>query len=126
MRHIDTETTQEKIIFQTPGSRAQTFAVSKVLSSEIKRLLKQRLMETQRDWIAAEDVLPELKDPKTRAATMLRGSRYRENITQAALAKKLGIRPHHLSEMEHGKRVIGKEMAKKLASALKCDYRVFL
>jgi transcriptional regulator with XRE-family HTH domain len=42
------------------------------------------------------------------------------------LAEKTGIPQRHISEMENGKRTIGKERAKVLASALKTDYRVFL
>ncbi len=57
---------------------------------------------------------------------MLRASRYKEEITQAELAKRLGIRQSHLSEMENAKRTIGKEMASRLAAVLRCDYRVFL
>ena len=37
-----------------------------------------------------------------------------------------GIPQHHISEMENGKRCIGKERAKKLAEALHCDYRQLL
>jgi transcriptional regulator with XRE-family HTH domain len=37
-----------------------------------------------------------------------------------------GIARRHISEMENGKRSIGKEIARKLAKALNCDYRVFL
>ena len=56
----------------------------------------------------------------------LRIYRVRANLTQLALAKKLGIKQHHLSEMEHNKRSIGKTLAKKLAVALNCDYRKLL
>jgi len=37
-----------------------------------------------------------------------------------------GIPQRHISEMEHGKRAIGKERAKKLTVVLKIDYHVFL
>jgi plasmid maintenance system antidote protein VapI len=38
-----------------------------------------------------------------------------------------GIPQRHISEMENGKRQIGRERAKKLADALHvADYRVFL
>jgi plasmid maintenance system antidote protein VapI len=40
--------------------------------------------------------------------------------------KQIGIPQRHLSEMEKGKRPIGKEMAKRLANALKTHYKVFL
>lgn len=57
----------------------------------------------------------------------LRGARHREGLTQRALAEATGIPQRHISEMESGKRQIGRERAKKLATALHVpDYRVFL
>ena len=56
----------------------------------------------------------------------LAGARYREGITQAQLAEATGIPRRHISEMEHGKRPIGKRTARKLAEALKVDPRRFL
>jgi plasmid maintenance system antidote protein VapI len=37
-----------------------------------------------------------------------------------------GLKPHHVSEMETGKRPIGKEVAERLAKALNADLRIFL
>lgn len=56
----------------------------------------------------------------------LRGLRTREGLTQKRLADMIGARPSHISEMENGKRPIGKEVAKRLAKALRTDYKVFL
>lgn len=56
----------------------------------------------------------------------LRGLRSREELTQKQLAEMVGIKPSHISEMEHGKRPVGKVMAKRLAKALRTDYKVFL
>jgi plasmid maintenance system antidote protein VapI len=42
------------------------------------------------------------------------------------LAALVGISQTHISEMEHGKRPIGKDMARRLAKVLRADYRVFL
>ena len=57
----------------------------------------------------------------------MRGARYREGVTQRQLAELTGIPQRHISEMESGKRQIGRENAKKLATALHVsDYRVFL
>lgn len=56
----------------------------------------------------------------------LRGLRSREELTQKRLAEMVGIKPSHISEMEHAKRPIGKVMAKRLAKALRTDYKVFL
>jgi plasmid maintenance system antidote protein VapI len=57
---------------------------------------------------------------------VLKGCRSRDNVTQKELAEALNISQHHISEMENGKRTIGKEMAKRFAAFFKTDYRVFL
>lgn len=57
---------------------------------------------------------------------VLCGMRYREELTQVQLAQKTGIPQRHISEMERGKRTIGKKNAKILAKALNCSYKVFL
>jgi transcriptional regulator with XRE-family HTH domain len=57
---------------------------------------------------------------------MLRAARSKEGLTQVQLAHLTGIPQRHISVMEHGKRPIGKERAKKLAEILKVDYHVFL
>lgn len=56
----------------------------------------------------------------------LRLYRLRAEFTQAALAEKAGMRQHHLSEMEHNKRPIGKVLARNLAKLLRCEYRKLL
>lgn len=57
---------------------------------------------------------------------MLKGGRHKAGLTQKALADQIGVKPHHISEMEHGKRPIEKNMAHKLAKIFNIDYRVFL
>lgn len=59
-------------------------------------------------------------------AAVLRGARSKAELTQIRLSELSGIPQRHISEMERGKRTIGKENARKLAIALKTDYRVFL
>jgi plasmid maintenance system antidote protein VapI len=54
------------------------------------------------------------------------GFLFAPDLTQAMLAEQTGIRQHHLSEMEHNKRPLGKVNAKKLADILECDYRRLL
>ncbi len=61
----------------------------------------------------------------------LAGARYREDLPQRALAELTGIPRRHISEMENGKRPVGKANARKanarkLAEALNVDYRMFL
>lgn len=76
-----------------------------------------------RPW---REVFSELRPDDSIPSAILRGSRVKEELTQAELAGMTGIPRRHISEMEHGKRTIGKETARKLAKALHCDYRVFL
>jgi ribosome-binding protein aMBF1 (putative translation factor) len=64
--------------------------------------------------------------PDMQPGDILRGARHREGLTQAQLAIKIGVKPSHISEMEKGKRPMGKDMAKRLGKALNTSYRVFL
>ncbi len=59
-------------------------------------------------------------------AMLLVGARYREGLTQTDLAEQTGIHRRHISEMENGKRPIGKTNARKLAEALNIDPRRLL
>jgi ribosome-binding protein aMBF1 (putative translation factor) len=62
----------------------------------------------------------------TEAGLVLAGSRFKEGQIQKELAEKLGVKPYHISEIEHGKRSIGKAMAHRLAKILNMDYCLFL
>lgn len=64
--------------------------------------------------------------PHSHPGRILRGLRVREGLTQAALAAKAGLKPHHISEMENRKRPIGKDVARRLAAALGADFRILL
>lgn len=68
----------------------------------------------------------DLIEKHSESGLALRGSRHKENVSQKELAKAIGISQHHISEMENGKRPIGKEMAKRFAAFFKTDYRIFL
>jgi predicted transcriptional regulator len=57
---------------------------------------------------------------------LLAGARYREGLTQQELSSRTGIQRRHISEMEGGKRPIGKSNARKLAGVLKIDPRRLL
>lgn len=59
-------------------------------------------------------------------SVFLSGARYREDMTQEELAKRTGLPRRHISEMENGKRPIGKQNARKLADALNIDPRRLL
>jgi DNA-binding XRE family transcriptional regulator len=59
-------------------------------------------------------------------AVALRGLRNREGLTQAAFGEILGIKQTNISQMERGKRPIGKTVAKRIATIFMSDYRIFL
>lgn len=74
--------------------------------------------------IAWKDAFPGLQENE--AGTYLAGARHREGLIQPQLAEKSGSPQRHISEMENGKRPIGKENARRLAVSLNADYRAFL
>jgi len=59
-------------------------------------------------------------------ANMLIGARGKEGITQLQLSELTGIPRRHISDMENGRRPIGKQNSLKLAKALNVSYRIFL
>jgi len=77
------------------------------------------------DAVPWRDAYPECSEEQL-IDKALAGARYRKGLTQVQLADMTGIPQRHISEMENGKRTIGKKNAKLFADALKTDYRVFL
>lgn len=76
--------------------------------------------------IPADEVFKNFYEKYGKIGATIRGFRQRDDLTQVTLAKKLAIHQTHVSQMEHGKRVIGKKMAQKLAKIFKTDYKLFL
>ena len=59
-------------------------------------------------------------------ANMLIGARAKEGVTQVQLSEFTGIPRRHISDMENGRRPIGKQNAKKIGEVLNINYRLFL
>ncbi|MDY6905578.1 MAG: helix-turn-helix transcriptional regulator [Thermodesulfobacteriota bacterium] len=76
------------------------------------------------DSVSWRDAFPEYRDNEP--GTALAGARYKEDLTQRQLSDLTGIPQRHISEMENGKRTIGRKNARLLADALNIDYRVFM
>jgi transcriptional regulator with XRE-family HTH domain len=61
-----------------------------------------------------------------KAGLVLRGARYRENISQVELARKSQVHQNEISKIENGKRPVGIKVAQKLAKVLNFDYRLLI
>ena len=100
--------------------------VHRANAERIKRFITSIEAEEQSESRPWREVFAELRPDDAIPSAILRGSRVKDGRTQVQLSEMTGIPRRHISEMEHGKRPIGKETARRLAKALKCDYRVFL
>src|ERR1039457_753151 len=91
---------------------------------EVRRFAVSLGLSDMEDTIDYREAFPEFsgKDPQT----AVKASRIREGLTQDLLSELAGIPPRHISDMENGRRPIGKENARKLAKALNAAYRMFL
>jgi hypothetical protein len=100
-----------------------TLRVPRNRVSKLERYAESLENEEEKSFSIAE-VFPEFAGREQEVA--LRAYRNREGFTQKRLSELTGIPQHHISEMENGKRGIGKERAKRFALALNCDYRLLL
>ena len=94
------------------------------MASAVDALKPLGFMDTS-DSVPWREAYPECSEAQLIGKT-LSGARYREGLTQMQLSEITGIPQRHISEMENGKRPIGKEMAKRLGKALNIGYKVFL
>ncbi len=115
------------VTFARRGVKAKSFSVPPTVARKLQAMIASsvRPVKKQRK-IPVEQVLPDLADDALHCAAILRGARYKAGMTQRELAALLDIHQHHLSEMEHAKRPVGKQMARRLARVLACDYRLFI
>jgi len=90
--------------------------------------VKQYLEKQGCTYVDEKDELIDAKGffSETTPANMLIGARGKENITQIQLSELTGIPRRHISDMENGRRPIGKQNALKLEKALNISYRLFL
>lgn len=91
------------------------------------RTLHTKKIEKPREApFSADEAIKKIADGKPEWAIALSGLRYREDLTQKQLGNMVGVDQGNISNMENGKRPIGKNIAKKLAELFHVDYRVFL
>ena len=113
--------TETGAVLRIPLSKVKSYQISdKAQIASVCKAIEKKL-ESQ-----LSDVFSDINEKYGNHAALLRGLRIRENLSQAAFAEKLDITQPELSKMETGKRPIGRQMAKRLESVFKTDYRLFL
>jgi DNA-binding XRE family transcriptional regulator len=115
--------TEKQVEVRFRGTPANVIKLRRLAQAlNVKDLTEWQLEE--KEFYSIEELSPELT--WNSGGVSIRGARGKEGLTQKQLSELTGIAQHHISEMENGKRPIGKVTAKKLAGALNIDYRVFL
>ncbi len=114
----------------TAGSTKITLTIPACLTDEIAAGIQQVVEQAQKKYDESidDDKLYTIEEVfgEITPGDCMRGLRAREDLTQKQLAEKLGVRPHHISEMENGRRTISVQMAKKIESIFGIGYKVFL
>jgi len=75
--------------------------------------------EPEDEFVSIESTEYWQKMEKNRIGNLLAGARLKAGLTQAQLAKKLGIRQNMVSDYEHGRRNYSDTMAQRLSKTLK-------
>lgn len=122
LAHMKTQTTGAltDICLTVPTESAES--VCKAINSILELANFSRpVNEEGEELYSANEVFPE-----GHPGMALRGLRTKEGITQKEFAARLGIRQHHVSEMEKGTRAISLDMAKRIGEAYNISYKVFL
>ena len=92
----------------------------------LKVIKPYKVADAQNDAETIESVFGDLIDEYGEPAVLLKGLRTKEGLSQVDFAKAIGITQQNLSAMEHGRRNIGKEIAKRIAEKFGVDYRMLL
>ena len=114
-------------------SHTNNFRIDGSLSPDFLELLKDKFGEDMKvsddneAWVDYKDTdwYKEISSIRTPAFN-LAFYRKERRLTQAALAEKAGTQKQVISDMEHGRKGISKNMAKKLAAILGCSPEKFI
>ena len=124
--HMKTLHTSERISVTVHGKTPQEFTIARSNKNKLLALLRSLAAHDSEELIPADEVFKEIDKKYGKVGATIRGMRLMEGLTQKELARKLGIHQVHISQMEHGKRTVGKNLARKLAKVFNTSYRLFL
>lgn len=92
----------------------------------LDQLKPYRIIIDEEESIPADVVFEKLYKKYGRVGAFIRGCRARDDMTQAELAKKLGITVKEVRLIEYSKIEIDKKLAQKLAKIFNTNERLFL
>lgn len=104
--------------------RHATYAIPKKIVE--KYAIDKMPKKQKKKSIPIKELLDQLDVKYTRAGALLKGLRLREGLSQVAFAKKIKVTQANLSNMENGRRPIGKIIAKRIQKIFGTNYRYFL
>ena len=84
------------------------------------------LSDEDSETISTEEFFAPYEKKYGKPGLLLRGIRVHEGLTQQEFADKIGLTQANLSNMENGRRPIGKNLAKRIADVFNVDYRLLL
>lgn len=114
-----------------PGGKATSYHIPRSARMRLNSFLneldisKSEIVpwEDTTSWeVLAKDRIEKHK----KAGLVLRGARFREDMSQVKLAKLSGVNQNEISKIENGKRGVGEKVAKRLAKPLKINYHLLL
>src|SRR5262245_50677112 len=111
------------VFFELPDKAKKSTLIPAKHVEKLKAFLEKY---GESDFIPWEALAKDRIKKYGKASIALRGARYREGLSQKALAKKTGIRQENISKMENGQRPIGAKVAKKLAKSLRIDIELLI
>lgn len=125
--HMRRPLTNDSIEVTVHGGSNTIFIIPRSASRRLFNFLQSlQSPDKENDRIAADEVFKNLYKKHGKVGAIIRGFRVRDDLTQKNLAKRLKIHQTHISQIENGKRVVGKNLAQKLAKVFRTDYRLFL
>lgn len=124
--HMKMHHTDELLEVTVHGNSNKKFIISQKSSKKLLKFLESISYNKKDNKIPADQVFEVIDKKYGKIGAMLKGLRLRDEITQKDLANKLSIKQSHISQIESGKRVVGKNLAQKLAKFFDTDYRLFL
>jgi DNA-binding XRE family transcriptional regulator len=115
----------------TPGGKPVSYFIPNSEQDKLNSFLKKLtidkseidLWDEAKPW---ETLAKDRLQKYGKAGLVLRGARYRENMSQVQLAKKSGVNQTEISKIENGKRSVGEKVAKRLAKALNIHYQLLM